>query len=81
MKNDAGWIIIVVFVGLATFFAGAVAGADVGLRRGYIACLLDIQNNKPRRYVLEKQTNGETRWAENTEVEKRLNNYNIKQER
>lgn len=67
MKDDIHWLIILGFACIILFFAGASAGAAVGLRRGYIACLLDIQNNKPMRYVLKKQANGETRWVENTE--------------
>lgn len=67
MKGDVGWIIIVVFSVLAAFLAGIVVRHTVDFRHGYIACLLDIQNNKPMKYVLEKQANGETRWVENTE--------------
>ena len=70
MKDDAGCIIIVVIVGLAAFLVGILVLHGVCLRRGYIACLSDIQNNRPMRYVLKKQVDGETRWVKNTEVKK-----------
>ena len=70
MKSDIGWLIIIGFVCVAMFLLGTVAGADAGLRDGYIACLVDIQNNKPMKYVLKKQADCETRWVENTAAEK-----------
>lgn len=70
MKSDIGWIIIVGFSVLAAFLAGIIVRHGVDFRDGYIECLVDIQNNKPMRYVLKKQADGETRWVKNTEVEK-----------
>ena len=70
---DRGIVLIVIvglFSVLAAFLAGAIIQNGIAFRDGYIACLLDIQNNKPMRYVLKKQTDGETRWVKNTEVDK-----------
>jgi hypothetical protein len=70
VKSDIGRIIIMGFACLATFLFGTVIRHNADFRKGYIACLLDIQNNEPMRYVLKKQADGETRWVENTEVKK-----------
>lgn len=70
MKSDIGWIILLIFACGFTFVCGVAVRGNYNLRRGYIECLVDIQNNKPMRYVLKKQADGETRWVENTEVEK-----------
>lgn len=67
MKSDIGWTIIVGFSVLAAFLAGAVIQHKVDCRDGYIECLVDIQNNKPMKYVLQKQANGETIWVKNKE--------------
>ena len=69
MKNDIGWIIIVGFASLVAFLFGIVVRHNVDFRCGYIECLLDMQNNKPMKYVLKKQTNGETIWVESTKAE------------
>jgi hypothetical protein len=67
VKSDIGWIIIVVFAISAAFLAGVIIRHNVDFRLGYIECLLDTQNNKPMKYVLKKQANGETIWVENKE--------------
>lgn len=69
MKSDIGWIILFIVACGLTFVCGVAARGNYDLRRGYIECLVDIQNNKPMRYVLKKQEDGETRWAKNTEAE------------
>lgn len=63
-------VIVVLFSVLAAFLSGAIIQNGIASRDGYIACLLDIQNNRLMRYVLKKQTDGETRWVKNTEVDK-----------
>lgn len=67
MKNDVGWIIIAGFVFIVAFFMGFIIRHGIDYRLGYIDCLLDTQNNRPAKYVLKKQGNGETVWMENTE--------------
>lgn len=43
-----------------------IAGKD-GFKSGYIQALEDAKKNKPAKYVLEEQDNGETKWIENKE--------------
>lgn len=63
MKCDIGWIIILGFVSLVVFLFVIAVRHNIDYRLGYIECFLDMQNNKPMKYVLKKQTNGETIWV------------------
>lgn len=70
MKSDICWVIILVISCIITFCCGVAAKCSYSLGQGYIECLVDIRNNRPMKYVLKKQANGETRWVKNTEFEK-----------
>lgn len=62
--NNFIWDLI--FTVILCWIASHFAGKD-GFRSGYIQALEDMKNNKPAKYVLKAQSNGETKWIENKE--------------
>lgn len=62
--NNFIWDLI--FTVILCWLVSHFVGKD-GFRSGYIQALEDAKNNKPAKYVLKAQSNGETKWIENKE--------------
>lgn len=62
--NNLPWDFIAAII--LCWIAAHFAGKD-GFRGGYIQALEDMRQNKPAKYILKQQENGETKWEEDKE--------------
>lgn len=62
--NNFPWdfIAAIILCWIVAYFAG-----EDSFRCGYIQALEDMRQNKPAKYILKQQENGETKWEENKE--------------